>query len=212
MELKPPDKNSPHDTTNDDDDVNQLPPIETCFQLTDYQLKARSAMLQEVVGLERDFQDLFGVFKQVQVLVHEQAEPVQRVAENVECTQIAVEQGTAHLRAALKYQKAAYPLLGAVIGTCVAGPFGLIVGMKAGVLGALGGGVLGYTGGKVLNKESAAAIPQEPEPETATQALEWCDKSSLKILFIQFKFNNKVIYYNFCGLWILHTQSLKFLI
>lgn len=111
--------------------------------------------MHDVVALEREFSDLSGIFQQVSQMVHEQAEPVQRVAQHVEETQIAVEQGTNHLRTALKYQKAAYPLMGAIIGTCVAGPLGLLAGMKTGGLLALGGGMLGFTGGKILKKEDA---------------------------------------------------------
>lgn len=167
MELKPPDKHN-NDTTNGDEELLQ---IQTCFQLDEYQLKSRTAMLQEVLQLERDFHDLSGVYKQVQTLVGQQAEPIAQVTENVESTQICVEQGTQHLRQALKYQKAAYPLLGAVIGTCVAGPVGFLVGIKTGGLLALSGGVLGYTGGKVLKKDiSSAAL--EPEAEIATPAQE----------------------------------------
>lgn len=36
-----------------------------------------------------------------------------------------------------------YPLAGAVLGTCVGGPIGLLAGIKIGTLAALGGGFLG---------------------------------------------------------------------
>lgn len=137
------------------EEFEDLPPIQTCFALDEYQIKARAALLHDVESLEKEFQDLSGVFKQVSQMVHQQAEPVARIAQNVEVTEVAVEQGTQHLRTALKYQKAAYPLMGAIIGTCVAGPLGLLAGMKTGGLLALGGGMLGFTGGKILKKEEA---------------------------------------------------------
>lgn len=159
LELKPPDKQR-HLVNGDSnldyiEEFEDLPPIQACFELDEYQLKARTAIMNDVVSLEKEFQDLSGIFKQVSQMVHEQAEPVARVAQNVEETEIAVEQGTSHLRTALKYQKAAYPLMGAIIGTCVAGPLGMLAGMKTGGLLALGGGVLGFTGGKILKKEDA---------------------------------------------------------
>lgn len=160
LELKPPDKNKQQLVNGDTDldyieEFEDLPPIQACFELDEYQLRARTALMNDVVGLEREFQDLSGIFKQVSQMVHEQTEPVARVAQNVEETQIAVEQGTHHLRTALKYQKAAYPLMGAIIGTCVAGPLGLLAGLKTGGILAFGGGVLGFTGGKILKKEDA---------------------------------------------------------
>ena len=36
-----------------------------------------------------------------------------------------------------------YPLAGAVIGTCIGGPVGLLAGLKVGGLTALGCGILG---------------------------------------------------------------------
>lgn len=168
MELRPPETIQPY-YEEDSVNVDELQPIQACFQLNEYQLKARTAMLNEVVQLEKDFQDMLGIYKQVQTMVHEQGESINQVERNIESTQIAVAEGTQHLRTALKYQKAAYPLLGAVIGTCVLGPFGLIAGMKTGTLLALGGGMLGYTGGKVLKKDVNSS---EQEPEIATQAID----------------------------------------
>lgn len=37
----------------------------------------------------------------------------------------------------------ALPVLGGVLGTAVAGPLGLLAGLKIGTAGAVGGGVLG---------------------------------------------------------------------
>ena len=47
------------------------------------------------------------------------------------------------LRKASKYKVMMYPLAGALIGTCVAGPIGLFAGLKIGGLSAVGGGLLG---------------------------------------------------------------------
>ena len=36
-----------------------------------------------------------------------------------------------------------YPLAGALIGTCLGGPIGLVAGLKLGSLAAIGGGFIG---------------------------------------------------------------------
>ncbi|XP_063697424.1 syntaxin-17 [Culicoides brevitarsis] len=175
MELRP--KTTPINTNPDqiaDLDDDSIPPIQMCLdELDENQLKARTKLLHDMENIENELAGLFEVFKKVHDMVHEQAEPVERVSENVADTQISVEQGTSHLRTALKYQKAAYPLMGAVIGTCIAGPLGLIAGMKtgaslmaAGGLASVTGGFLGFSGGKILKKE---AIAEGTIPESTTQ-------------------------------------------
>lgn len=44
----------------------------------------------------------------------------------------------------------ALPLLGAAVGTCIAGPVGLIAGFKIGAMSCLASGTLGYFSGKVV--------------------------------------------------------------
>lgn len=124
MELRPQPgrKSNPDELIPDlEDDFDAIPPIQTFFELDDYQLKARSILLNDMENIEKELAGLFEVFKKVHDMVHDQAEPVERVSENVADAQISVQEGSSHLRTALKYQKATYPLLGAVIGTCIAG-------------------------------------------------------------------------------------------
>lgn len=172
MELRPPPNTKTYPEIPDlDDKFDAIPPIQTYFELDEYQLKARSILLHDMENIENELSGLFEVFKQVHDLVHDQAEPIERISENVADTQISVHEGTSHLRTALKYQKAAYPLFGAVIGTCIAGPIGLIAGMKtgaslmaAGGLASITGGFLGFSGGKILKKESVVegTMPDPP--------------------------------------------------
>uniref|UniRef100_UPI00358E2729 syntaxin-17-like isoform X3 n=1 Tax=Myxine glutinosa TaxID=7769 RepID=UPI00358E2729 len=55
---------------------------------------------------------------------------------------------TSHLR-----KVALWPVAGAVIGGVVAGPFGLLTGLKVAVVAAaLSGGLVGFTGGKLVQK------------------------------------------------------------
>lgn len=59
-----------------------------------------------------------------------------------------------------------YPICGAILGTCIGGPVGLIVGLKAGGLAAVGCGILGFTGGSVIkNKEKQEQQQQSVEKE-----------------------------------------------
>lgn len=68
---------------------------------------------------------------------------VDNMEENIEETQINVNEGTRYLEVASKYKVAAYPIAGAMLGTCIGGPIGLLAGMKIGGLAALSCGILG---------------------------------------------------------------------
>ena len=71
---------------------------------------------------------------------------VEAIAENVEETEIHVEEGTRQLQQALNYKKTIYPILGGFIGACMLGPVGLVAGLKAGGAAGLCGGICGYAG------------------------------------------------------------------
>lgn len=147
-----------------DDDYNEqecsglrqisIPEIQTEFKLSEHQLRSREACLTELENLHREIADLHGIFNRLHDTVEIQGETIEVVAENVEVTQVQVEQGARSLRAALSYKKAMYPMCGALIGTCLGGPVGLLAGMKVGGLAAVGCGILGFTGGSAIkNKE-----------------------------------------------------------
>lgn len=116
----------------------------------EHQLETRKACLQQFETLQREVEDLHCMFKTVSELVHDQGERVDIVSDNadeaLENTQLAEGQ----LRKALSYKKAMYPLVGALVGTCMGGPIGLLIGAKAGGVAAIGCGILGFTGGSVL--------------------------------------------------------------
>lgn len=105
---------------------------------------------------------------------------VEAVAENIEETEIHVQEGTRQLQIALNYKRTIYPLLGGFIGACMLGPVGLVAGLKAGGAASLCGGICGYAGGKFLKKANAPTEetsivdekktlepPDEPETTTA---------------------------------------------
>lgn len=75
--------------------------------------------------------------------IQNQKEMVDNIEENIEETQINVDKGARYIQQASKYKVAAYPIAGAMIGTCIGGPIGLLAGIKIGGLAALSCGILG---------------------------------------------------------------------
>lgn len=172
LKLKSPDKSrsSTYSNLEDVDVVEDLPRLESEFQLTEHQLKAREACLTEYENLHREVQDIHELFHKFHENVQEQAESVNLVEENVSQTEVNVQQGEQNLRTALKYKKAMYPVCGALIGTCIGGPIGFFAGLKAGGLAAVGCGILGFTGGEILKRKEREGIEEAREPEATESA------------------------------------------
>lgn len=76
-------------------------------------------------------------------ITQDQKEMVDNMEDNIEETQINVNEGARYLQKASVYKVAAYPIAGAMLGTCIGGPIGLIAGLKIGGLAAVGCGILG---------------------------------------------------------------------
>ncbi|XP_055321591.1 syntaxin-17 [Sitodiplosis mosellana] len=149
----------PEDGDNREQGLSNLPQLQTEFELNEHQLRSREACLNEFENLQREIEDIQELFVKLNGSVVGQKEDVQAVETNVIETHEHVEAAEKSLRQALTYKKAMYPLCGAVLGFCVAGPVGMVTfGLKAGSLAAFGGGLLGVTGGTVLKNK------QEPEP------------------------------------------------
>lgn len=72
-----------------------------------------------------------------------QGELINQVETHTENAVANVHAGTQHLAQASRFKAASYPLLGALLGTCVGGPIGLLAGMKLGAAAALSGSFLG---------------------------------------------------------------------
>lgn len=106
-----------------------IPSLQSDFQLNDHQLRARENVLRECEELRQNVEDLQGLFYTLNGQVVEQAESVTLVHENVEEADVQIQAGAVQLQRALKYKKAMYPLCGALLGSCVGGPVGLIAGM-----------------------------------------------------------------------------------
>lgn len=134
----------------DDEASFGLMQIQTDYNSLEHQLETRKACLQEFENLQREVEDLHCMFKSVSELVHDQSESVDAVADNAEEALENTQMAESQLRKAFTYKKAMYPIVGALVGTCIGGPIGLFVGVKAGGIAAVGCGILGFTGGSVL--------------------------------------------------------------
>ncbi|XP_055608767.1 syntaxin-17 [Uranotaenia lowii] len=138
--------------------LRQIPQITSAYDGQAEELRQRAECLREMENLQREVEEIQDLFQAVHKMTHGQAEMVNAVEENVEVTQVHVEEGEAMLRKALKYKKAIYPMCGALLGTCIGGPIGLIAGLKAGGLAALGGGFIGFAGGNYIKAEDGTAL------------------------------------------------------
>lgn len=126
------------------------------FQLLENDMQQKEDCLKSWEVLQEEVHDLHELFVKFEQVIKVQAEPVNIVEQNIETTSENVSGGLTFLRKAERFKTAWYPLAGAVIGGCVAGPIGLVTGLKIGGLAILSGTAMGFTGGKILKhkKES----------------------------------------------------------
>lgn len=75
--------------------------------------------------------------------MQDQREHVDTIEDNIVETEVNVTGGAKLLQKAAKLKVAAYPIAGALLGTCIGGPVGLIAGLKLGGITAIGCGLLG---------------------------------------------------------------------
>lgn len=100
----------------------------------------------------------------------DQGNTVSNIEDNVETALVHVEEGQTHLAKAAKLKTALYPITGALIGTCIGGPVGLLAGLKIGSLAAIGGTVLGFAGGKGLKEWQEKAVNNSVDNLTKSQS------------------------------------------
>lgn len=134
-------------------DIHSVPQIQAQFQISEHQIKSREACLAQFEKLQGEIEDLHDMFNQLHGEVHLQKEGVNVIAENVEETQVQVEQGEQSLKQAVRYKKAMYPMFGGAIGLCFGGPIGLLAGAKIGAGAAVCCAFLGFTGGTAIKKK-----------------------------------------------------------
>ena len=100
-----------------------------------------------------------------------QGSTVSNIENNVDDALENVKEGQQNLAKAAKFKATMYPLTGALIGTCLGGPVGLLAGLKIGGLAALGGTVLGFASGRGLKKWQESAVNEPVENLTKSQSI-----------------------------------------
>ncbi|KAG7187720.1 hypothetical protein KM043_016774 [Ampulex compressa] len=101
-------------------------------------------------SLQDDIHQLHDLFIDFNKFVLEQKELVNNAEDNIEETHENVQEG-------------------AVLGTCIGGPIGLLAGMKIGGLTAIGCGILGFTGGSFLKKKGIETHSENKDKEISLQ-------------------------------------------
>lgn len=150
---------------------NQLPAIQCDFDAASHEINARVACQRELELLHRDLEDLNGIFHRLHGAVAEQGEAVTQVEQQVDDSHSSVVTAEKQLRQALTYKKAMYPMAGALLGTCLGGPVGMLAGLKMGGLAAVGCGILGFTGGAVIKNSEQQQVLHEGNVDGGLEAI-----------------------------------------
>ncbi|CAK9802925.1 STX17 [Anthophora plagiata] len=157
-------------SSKDEDQAESYPLDNRYMQLQEKQqeLQHQETCLHAWNNLQGDMHQLHQLFVDFNKIVDDQKELVNSAEDNIEETNTNVVQGEKFLQKAVRYKVAMYPLAGAVIGTCIGGPVGLLAGLKVGGLTALGCGILGFTGASLLKKKE---IEMQKSRSTVEQSL-----------------------------------------
>lgn len=133
---------------------------EVCIKDSESQIDAPFLQIQDQIAseswnsLEKDLLDLNEIVNEFSHLVYTQQEKIDSIEDHVNTAAVNVEEGTKNLGKALQYKLSVLPAAGALIGSIVGGPIGLLAGFKvAGIAAAIGGGFLGFTGGKMIQRK-----------------------------------------------------------
>ncbi|XP_077577452.1 syntaxin-17 [Stigmatopora nigra] len=126
--------------------------------------------------LEVDLQELSGLVTSFSVLVHSQQEMIDSIEGNVNTAAANVEEGSRSLGKAVGYKWTLLPLAGALLGGALAGPLGLIIGLKTAGAAALGGSALGFAGGKLAKKHNKRLLGLQMKQLTAPPSDDKSDK------------------------------------
>ncbi|XP_046997493.1 syntaxin-17 [Schistocerca americana] len=155
---------SPEEETNVQDVFSGTAEFEV--SIAEEELEKKRECLASYDALQSEVKNIHELFQDFSELVKEQGEDVEEVEKNVETTDKNVKEGTKFLARAARYKAAMYPVAGALIGTCLGGPVGLVAGLKFGGLAAIGCGAIGYTGGRFLKKKEEALAKSDIELPT----------------------------------------------
>lgn len=103
--------------------------------------------------LEADVEDIHTLFQDCAKLVQQQGESVNSIEQNVQIANENIAEGEKNLLKAVRLKSGTYPIMGALIGSCVGGPVGFLAGFKLGGLAAIGCSLIGFTGGRILKEQ-----------------------------------------------------------
>ncbi|XP_033340600.1 syntaxin 17 [Megalopta genalis] len=143
------------------------------------ELEHQQACLHTWNNLHEDINQLHDLFIDFNKIVDDQRALVNTAESDIEETQVNVEAGEQSLARASRYKHAMYPLAGALIGTCIGGPVGLVAGLKIGGLTAISCGLLGYTGATILKKKKLQIQKsQSTTDQTMTEQVKMTQRSS----------------------------------
>lgn len=120
-----------------------------------------SAAQESWDNLHENLVDLNSMIHEFATAVESQQEKLDSIQDHVETAQEEVRQGTQQLGKASKLKSAMFPIAGAVIGGVIAGPVGLVAGLKIGGMAGLAGGAIGFTGGKLIGKRQKKVVETE---------------------------------------------------
>lgn len=134
-------------------------PVTHRFQILLPAIPAEENAAESWDSLEEDLLELNGLVNEFCSLVHAQQEKIDSIEANVSAAEANVEEGTRSLGKAARSSLAVLPVAGAVVGTVLAGPLGLLAGFKvAGVAAAVGGGLLGFVGGNIIHRKKKERV------------------------------------------------------
>lgn len=120
--------------------------------------------------LKEDLEDVSAVIQDFAQHVQEQKEVTDRIEENIDSAQTSVLNGTKNMITVSNVKNVMLPLTGALIGTAVGGPLGLMVGYKVGAAAAFGGGAVGFIGARVFKRRAKAQNDADMERVKEEQA------------------------------------------
>ncbi|XP_058232620.1 syntaxin-17 [Hemibagrus wyckioides] len=153
------DTHAASDSAYSEEDVGGAESPVTQFQVQLPAIPAEQNAAESWDLLEEDLLELSGLVNEFCSLVHAQQEKIDSIEANVSSAAANVEEGTRSLGKAARSSLAVLPVAGAVVGTILAGPLGLLAGFKvAGVAAAVGGGLLGFAGGNLIQRKKKERV------------------------------------------------------